>query len=214
MYPAMRLNCLRQLAHGRGPTPATTKKGLVRRLDKHDRQPTPYANSTDEELWLFTAQRQTATETLADKERNRLVDILETADVEALFPDFLGLSAELRNRIYEYALSSSPALERPEQPGLTRANKQLRSESLGIFYSVNIFVLTLLEPRFSSDQPPISLQLSIASEAWLQALGEERLGLVQSLAIRPQRSSNLINVSRVGSDESVDDGSLFRYLGL
>lgn len=62
----------------------------------------------------------------------------------------LSLPPELRNRIYEYVVTSEDCLLIPsickhrdlpsaEQPGLTRVNRQLRKESLAMFYTQNIF---------------------------------------------------------------------------
>lgn len=55
----------------------------------------------------------------------------------------LRLPAELRNTIYDYALVTDTPLvisgPEPSQPGITRACKQTRSESLRIFYTRNSF---------------------------------------------------------------------------
>lgn len=56
------------------------------------------------------------------------------------FP-FLNLPAELRNRIHCFALASASVLHggKTKQPPLTRVSRQIRSESLGIFYTKNWF---------------------------------------------------------------------------
>ncbi|CAK4033259.1 Hypothetical predicted protein [Lecanosticta acicola] len=63
----------------------------------------------------------------------------------------LNLPAELRNRIYEYAVISSDRLlvpstckhdDRPtaQQPALTKVNRQVREETIKTFYAENVFV--------------------------------------------------------------------------
>lgn len=62
---------------------------------------------------------------------------------------FLALPAELRNRIYEFALIKDDPIEvvlwRPcsngAPPALTQTSRQIRSESLPIFYGLNTFRL-------------------------------------------------------------------------
>lgn len=66
----------------------------------------------------------------------------------------LSLPAELRNRIYAYALVQGPYIyievddptqryygcgQGGEQPGLTRTCRQIRNESLHLFYELNTF---------------------------------------------------------------------------
>ena len=63
---------------------------------------------------------------------------------------FLDLPPEMRNRIYEAVVISARPLHIPSacyhgkeasavEPAITRVNKQLRRESLGMFYSMNAF---------------------------------------------------------------------------
>jgi hypothetical protein len=55
-------------------------------------------------------------------------------------PGFMRLPAEIRNQIFEYVVVQPLPLEarRPE-PAITRVNKQIRDESLPIFYKQNTF---------------------------------------------------------------------------
>lgn len=72
----------------------------------------------------------------------------------------LGLPGEIRDLIYELALiSEKPTVafcldeyqldgyQEATQPPLTRVNRQIRQESLLIFYEVNKFILRTEEPR-------------------------------------------------------------------
>lgn len=78
-----------------------------------------------------------------------------TAEQNQSAPSLLGLSAELRNRIYEYTLayalkererSFTPRCHvssdghQEQQPGLLRTCKQIRSEALSIWYESTIFL--------------------------------------------------------------------------
>lgn len=74
----------------------------------------------------------TSTDTIPTTQ-NIMLDLDQVrAPSDAPFP-FLKLSPELRNRIYEYAFS--PEEKHGLAPhALTRANRQIRAESLGIYY--------------------------------------------------------------------------------
>lgn len=61
-------------------------------------------------------------------------------------PHLLGLSAELRNRIYQYSLIATNGLisigmsdPLPEEPGLLRTCSKIRSEALAIYYAETRF---------------------------------------------------------------------------
>ncbi|KAL1847799.1 hypothetical protein Daus18300_013841 [Diaporthe australafricana] len=63
---------------------------------------------------------------------------------------FLAVPAEIRNKIYRHALVQAERGQRPgdricglSQPALTRANKQIRSEALPIYYGQNFFQLNI-----------------------------------------------------------------------
>ncbi|KAK4626902.1 hypothetical protein CLAFUW4_05047 [Fulvia fulva] len=91
-------------------------------------------------------------------------------------PRLLTLPAEIRNRIYEYALIEHPnILITPaiREPPLLSANRQIRTEALGIYYSnLNIFIL----PIHSSDAT-----LYLRWHTHLQSLGFDDMtsGLVR-----------------------------------
>lgn len=91
----------------------------------------------------------------------------------------LSLPPEIRNRIYEYAVVELPCVEihlrqhqEPcghggEQPALTRTCRQIRNESLGLFYELNAFCI-----RAGPDRPrylgPIRSYLDKVKKAQIQ----------------------------------------------
>lgn len=73
---------------------------------------------------------------------SRLARALETADDLATFPRFLDLPAELRNAIYELHFHGFDSFSGEHvQPPLTMASRQLRSETLPLFYDCATFEL-------------------------------------------------------------------------
>lgn len=80
--------------------------------------------------------------------------LTRSQDTSKHFP-FLLLPAEIRNKIYRYALvedSSADRIKGLAQPPLTRTNKQIRSEALPIYYGQNRFRLDIPAP--SHDEHP------------------------------------------------------------
>ena len=96
--------------------------------------------------------------------------------------DLLGLPAELRNRIYRYALvGQAPvdvgAKKTLDEPALLAVCKQIRNEALAIYYH---------ESRFHVCAPfTISYDSTkwLVSTAWLRALDTERLHLINDLLL-------------------------------
>ncbi|KAK5124413.1 hypothetical protein LTR85_001630 [Meristemomyces frigidus] len=68
----------------------------------------------------------------------------------------LGLPAELRNRIYMLALLESDAVTINKnnyiQPGLLRTCRQVRSESSGLYYTLNTFRIDVTDCDFRADR--------------------------------------------------------------
>ncbi|KAK5692717.1 hypothetical protein LTR17_025348, partial [Elasticomyces elasticus] len=97
----------------------------------------------------------------------------------------LGLPAELRNHIFELALVSKNARvsiylqgghftpPSATQPGISRTNRQLRQETLPIFYGQNAFEI------HPSDRPGL-----LACKTWVQAIAAQ-LELIRTLVITP-----------------------------
>lgn len=85
----------------------------------------------------------------------------KTSDKPRYEATFLGIAAELRNSIYEYAFFSE--IKRGVAPhALTRVNKQIREETLEMYFESNRVVETLVVPLHTYKQ------LS-HSEQWVDA---------------------------------------------
>ncbi|KAK5121503.1 hypothetical protein LTR85_005336 [Meristemomyces frigidus] len=98
---------------------------------------------------------------------------------------FLGLPAELRNRIYRAALiiPEPVDIELPrsqdspgwQAPGLLQTCRTIRAEALAIYYTNNTFLGTVQGPGFTQTLVP-----------WLRAMGVEQRRMIR--AIRPDET--------------------------
>ncbi|KAK5728332.1 hypothetical protein LTR15_001467 [Elasticomyces elasticus] len=86
---------------------------------------------------------------------------------------FLALPAELRNFIYELAFEDSISMG-GIQPGIVRACRQTRAESLSLFYNTSCFAFGNSLSLFIA---PFDSQVS----GWLQAIGQANAGQVRHL---------------------------------
>ena len=76
--------------------------------------------------------------------KRRLVKWLEEADLHPDFNRFLGLPPELRNKVYGYYYAGlRQPIYAPSQPPLSRICRQIRKESLPMFYAVCEFEFRL-----------------------------------------------------------------------
>lgn len=118
----------------------TDKKWLQDSLFRADLGLMSYVPYSNDELREFIEARRIAARHDDDgKIRGRRMDLVLLLDCQDQQPDFhrfLDLPAELRNRIYRMYFDSleEPQLA-PSQPPLTVANRQLRSETLPMFYA-------------------------------------------------------------------------------
>jgi hypothetical protein len=98
---------------------------------------------------------------------------------------FLSLPQELRDHIYELALvkprntitmlsnySCFQSEVSAAQPALARVNRQIRQETLPIFYSANLFLAEL------SDETDLD-----TAKRWLQAIGDENVKSLRRLVL-------------------------------
>lgn len=115
-------------------------------------------------------------------------------DPETIFP-FLQLSAELRNRIYELALihpqtryvpcrcpwseMTIGSIEDPvcHQPPLTRLCRQIRNESLPVYYGNNVFIVDYDDIHYRR-----GVQCKIET-GWLRAIGPHNRRSLQKVNI-------------------------------
>lgn len=102
------------------------------------------------------------------------------------------LSPELRNQIYTYVLTGPwyPASRREiylsDRPNdlchpLTRTCRTLRSETLGMYFALNSFVIRVGEPR-----PHYIYRTDTQAAAWLEAIGPEMCAVLQNLSVFSQ----------------------------
>lgn len=113
----------------------------------------------------------------------------------------LDLPAELRDTIFEYALTADKPLvsfrldnyqresyQEATQPPLTRVNRQIRQESLPIFYQNNYVVLHAEAPKIDDTQ------------RWLECI-ESKIALIQ-------RMSFWIRYVTLTNDRSAGSGAI------
>ncbi|KAK5687719.1 hypothetical protein LTS10_001859 [Elasticomyces elasticus] len=114
---------------------------------------------------------------------------------------FMELPAEIRNRIHEYTVSHyqkwtlAPGVQDDEigftgwsdghaavQPAITKVSRQLRGETLQMFYATNRFVLDL------EDIADVELvQGTFSAIKWLMAIGTVNAAHIKDLKLRPRQ---------------------------
>ena len=82
---------------------------------------------------------------VTDVKKEEYVDLLMAADRTDTFPRFFKLPAEIRTMIYIYVCVPDPQItyQCPHQPAICCSSKQLRDETLPIFFGMNRFMLTV-----------------------------------------------------------------------
>ena len=121
-------------------------------VDRDNRGLLRYTNCRKPELVIFARQRRlikTTTKLLLAREK--LISLLEAADNDFLFEHFFELPAEIRNMIYELALTTDDCnmevvhVADPEswrrilqQTSLLEASPLLRQEALPLFYATRV----------------------------------------------------------------------------
>jgi hypothetical protein len=102
--------------------------------------------------------------------------------------DFMDLPAEIRTTIYEMTFAAMPAHihnKRPSRPpGITRASRTLRQESLALFYAHTMFFTKIDEYSEPTTGSGGAVEFNFeAVRAWLSAIGEGNAALVQSFKV-------------------------------
>jgi hypothetical protein len=111
---------------------SANKERLVSLLFRYKRGLLSYEGYTIAELKGFCIQRGLAIAENAKKDI--IVRYLEEEDERATFTRFLDLPAELRNRIYTMHFESFRKLDLPTTPPITQVCRQLRQETLILFW--------------------------------------------------------------------------------
>ena len=117
-----------------------SRPGVIDAIGRHQRGLMSYEGCSVDELQAFCKARGLPAKATT---ASRLARALETADDLATFPRFLDLPAELRNAIYELHFHGFDSFNGEHvQPPLTMASRQLRSETLPLFYDCATFHLS------------------------------------------------------------------------
>lgn len=106
---------------------------------RSDQGPMSYERLKVGELRKFARDRKII---LSTRTKDGVISALEAADDVAIFRHLFDLPPELRNRIYTLYHESLETLDYPRTPPLLRASRQLRQETLLLFYqSCTIFLV-------------------------------------------------------------------------
>ncbi|KAK4496628.1 hypothetical protein PRZ48_012608 [Zasmidium cellare] len=162
-----------------------SREDAIDALQRSDRGLMSYHGLGNDELRGFiNARRIQHAGTLKGESKatgTRLIHILQRADDNPRFERFSHLAPELRNRIYEYYLGSlAQPIYAPSQPPLTLTSRLLRQETLPMFYSTSIFVLSFINTSDSNFRLRIPDQLQLFIHNTLPS----HLALIERLIIR------------------------------
>ncbi|KAK4539579.1 hypothetical protein LTR36_010515 [Oleoguttula mirabilis] len=127
---------------------------------------------------------------------------LEIADRQRTFHAFLKLPPELRNLVYEHMFDDiaplAEGLLRPKQPSITRVCRQVRQESLGLFYATQTFVLEIADGRRETSSNAVAAcELAQVDARWLRTLGGGNVANIRSVMIISHEKSALYAVTKI-----------------
>lgn len=165
---------------------SANKSRLLQLLSRSERGLLAFDACSNEELQLFCRDRHINIE--GKKTRNNLIRHLEQADEAAAFDRFLDLPAELRNRVYIYHLDTfEQTTHRPRPPPITELCRQIRQETLLLYYHSLRLALKftqvnhhLARPYLISTRP---IHVDDRTDRIRKSLPERRLCQVQKLRI-------------------------------
>ena len=125
---------------------------LLKLLSRQQRCLLSYDAYTAKELKSFYAGRQLTAP--AGSSKGDLVHVLEEADEHVTFELLFDLPPELRNRIYSIHFDMYKELRLPTTPPITQANRQLRQETLTLFYKTSQVVINVSGVPYDPTQNP------------------------------------------------------------
>ncbi|PIA91563.1 hypothetical protein CB0940_09042 [Cercospora beticola] len=165
------------------------RRTLAHYLQRRDRQLPCYFGCSVAELQQYVKARGLELEQSRRSLTNKLLTALETADANPSFEHLLDLPPELRNRIYECYMSSfGSVLQSPTQPPLTKVSRQIREETLPIFYNTCTFGLALVvhhkQPQQGVAGRGWHLKWHEDTDFYLKSLLPENLALMRSFHIQ------------------------------
>lgn len=147
---------------------------------------------------------------------------------------FMTLPPELRNRIYQLTLLPSKGdsgcvdnttaidLKTPNstwtrQPALTKVSRQIRAESLPLYYGLNKFVVRISQTRsYRSTVKQCSFGKSLSSDCaavWLSRIGKANIDLIKDLEIRHIRAIGPVGIGSVGETFTHDWNEFAKAIG-
>ncbi|CAD0098445.1 unnamed protein product [Aureobasidium mustum] len=118
---------------------------------------------------------------------------------------FMDLPVEIRLRIYSMAISSHQDLTISDhrdvaEPALLQTNRQIRSESIPIFYGTNCFRLELQVPTDSTNRT-LSYLFKEPELTWLHLIGPDRIKSLRHVSFYNRDSNVRLNLtSRLSSE--------------
>ncbi|KAM0715358.1 hypothetical protein Q7P37_008856 [Cladosporium fusiforme] len=168
------------------PNPLSADQALERK-ERKERGLLIYEKCTIAELKGFIKSRRLQMPKGSFRKAD-LITILEAADENPVFDKFASLPAELRDSIYAQYVDNLPPLPTlPHQPPLTLVSRQVRKESIPIFYSRATFAITictnagLLEVQ--TGFAPLLVYLDGAAHALTRLTSDDNFKRIQHLRI-------------------------------
>ena len=154
------------------------KSELVKHKQRMDCGLLYYRNCTMAEVQEFARDRHLTMLNTFYRSRWNAIETLTKADKDLIFGRFLDLPAELRNRIYRYySHAFGETLTTPAQPPLARTCRQIRNESLPVFYRSHSFGIAF-QSRYGLVYQPAQ-----DTTAFLLNLSPESVSEIHSLSL-------------------------------
>lgn len=135
------------------------------------------------ELRLFARQRGLVNASNAN--RKQLAAALRAADENPRFDHFFALPPELRLMTYQFYCVdfADEPLAIPTYPPLARANRQLLTEMLPVFYSECTFSVGLTTEGYSHSTIPHVLRMQRDTTLFFKSLSPQHLAFIQNLEV-------------------------------
>lgn len=165
---------------------ATRKERTIETLHRFERGLLAYDLSSKSELQIFVRDRGLQDTIPATALKHKIIKRLEAADDTATFDRFLDLPPELPVMVYEFHFESFGPIDIAEQPPITMVSKDIRRESLPLFYQVSCFTFTIT-PGNDSSSGPI---LDNGSRLILNRLTDNQLARIENLHLRIKYDRN------------------------
>ena len=187
---------------------SATRLRLADMLARCERGLLSYDKFDKAELRTFCVQRGLEAGRSLEK-KNDVLDLLESEDEENTFDRFLDLPPEIRNQICSLYFSTFEPLRRPYPPPVTYVSRQLRQETLLLFFQTCTFDIGIVSRRgfpWVAPLVPQSISVKDVTAQFFKVAPTTWLGSI--------RRVQLMGVVRAGGEctsvkwnISLDDGS-------